>query len=67
MPVIHINCKADKTDAEKRAVYKGITDVCVKQLGCAPEVVEIFWHDITDNNFARAGEMLADTLKKKGK
>jgi 4-oxalocrotonate tautomerase len=65
MPVIHINCKAGKSDDEKRLLYKKISDACVDVLGCSPEVVEIFWHEITDNNFSRAGKMLLDIEKDK--
>lgn len=65
MPVIHINCKADKSDDQKRELYKRITDDCVDILKCQPDAVEIFWHEIPDNNFAKAGRMLLDIEKGK--
>lgn len=66
MPVIHINCKAGKTDDQKRKAYAAITEACVTHLDCPREVVEIFWHEITDNNFARGGEMLLDIEQREG-
>lgn len=62
MPVIHINHRAELTKDQKRALSKGITDVFVTTIGKDPELVEIFWHDIEDHNFAKGGKLLEDRL-----
>ncbi|MEJ0062780.1 MAG: tautomerase family protein [Alphaproteobacteria bacterium] len=63
MPVIHINHRAGLSKAQKRRLSEEITDVFVKELNKDPELVEIFWHDIADHDFAKGGKLLEDILK----
>ncbi|MDP9196925.1 MAG: 4-oxalocrotonate tautomerase family protein [Pseudomonadota bacterium] len=63
MPVIHINHRAELDTSQKRELSARITRVFVEVLGKDPELVEIFWHDIADNNFAKGGRLLEDILK----
>lgn len=67
MPVIHINHRAELTKGQKRKLSKGITDVFVKMIKKEPHLVEIFWHDIEDHNFAKGGMLLEDIIKKRKK
>jgi 4-oxalocrotonate tautomerase family enzyme len=63
MPVLHINHRAGLTKDQKRDLSAKITKVFVETLGKDPEVVEIFWHDIADHDFAKGGRLLEDILK----
>ena len=67
MPVIHINHRDELSKAQKRVLSRKITETFVKVLGKDPNLVEIFWHDIADHNFAKGGMLLEDILKKKKK
>ncbi|MEM6810961.1 MAG: tautomerase family protein [Pseudomonadota bacterium] len=60
MPVIHINIRDGLTVEQKRGVARDITDVINKNLGIEKERTEIFFHDIPDQNFAKAGILLVD-------
>ena len=63
MPVIHINHRSELTKDQKRTLSAEITQVFVDVLQKDPELVEIFWHDIEDHNFAKGGKLLEDRLK----
>ncbi len=60
MPIIHIYAKNNKTIAMKRRTVRGITDVFMAECGVPAEVVQIFWHDVDDHNYGRAGVLLSD-------
>lgn len=63
MPVIHINHRAELNKDQKRELSEKVTQVFVDILDKDPELVEIFWHDIEDYNFAKGGKLLEDRLK----
>lgn len=63
MPVIHIHHRTELNKEQKRTLSRQITDAFVTTLGKDPELVEIFWHDIDDHNFAKGGQLLEDRLK----
>jgi 4-oxalocrotonate tautomerase family enzyme len=63
MPVIHINHRAELSKDQKRTLSKKITDVFVETLNKDPALVEIFWHDIADHDFAKGGKLLEDILR----
>jgi len=63
MPVIHINHRAELSKDQKRQLSAGITKVFVDTIGKDPQLVEIFWHDIADHDFAKGGRLLEDILK----
>jgi 4-oxalocrotonate tautomerase family enzyme len=65
MPVIHINHKNDLSVDNKRRIVRRITDVFVEELNKDPNLVEIFFHDIPDYNFAKGGKLLQDILNEK--
>lgn len=63
MPVIHINIRNVLSVDDKRDVAKKITSVMEESLGIDPQRTEIFFHDITDENFAKGGILLIDQEK----
>lgn len=63
MPVIHINIRDGLSVDQKRDVAKKVTDVIEDSLGIDPQRTEIFFHDIPDENFAKAGVLLVDQEK----
>lgn len=63
MPVIHINIRDGLSVDQKRDVAKKITNVIEDSLGIDPQRTEIFFHDIPDENFAKAGVLLVDQEK----
>lgn len=63
MPVIHINHRAELNKEQKSELSAKVTQVFVDVLAKDPELVEIFWHDIEDHNFAKGGKLLEDRLK----
>ncbi len=63
MPVIHINIRNILSVDQKRDVAKKITDVIETSLGIDPQRTEIFFHDIPDENYAKAGILLVDQDK----
>lgn len=63
MPVIHINHRAELNKEQKRELSQKVTQVFVDVLDKNPELVEIFWHDIEDHNFAKGGKLLEDRFK----
>lgn len=66
MPVIHINHRKELDKNQKRELSNKVTQVFVDVLDKDPELVEIFWHDIEDHNFAKGGKLLEDRLKEEG-
>ena len=63
MPVIHINIRNVLSVDDKRVVARKITDVMEETLGIGDRT-EIFFHDIPDENFAKAGVLLIDEENK---
>lgn len=60
MPVIHINHRSGLTKEQKRDLSAKITKVFVDTLNKDPNLIEIFWHDIADYDFAKGGKLLCD-------
>ncbi len=67
MPVIHIHHRDELSKEQKRKLSKELTDVFVNVLNKDADLVEIFWHDVKDHNFARGGLLLEDILKRRKK
>jgi 4-oxalocrotonate tautomerase len=65
MPIIHIYCKNNKTLDMKRNVTRQITDSFVQEIGVSAELVQVFWHEIDDDNYARGGVLLCDRKQDK--
>jgi 4-oxalocrotonate tautomerase len=59
MPVIHVNMMEGRTEEQKSAMAKAITDAVVTTLGAKPEGVRILIHEIGHTGFFVAGETLA--------
>ncbi|MEP7240438.1 MAG: tautomerase family protein [Devosia sp.] len=61
MPVVQISMKAGRSEEQKRAIAKGITDFLVTQ-GSTRERVVILINDIPPTNYSIAGTTLADEM-----
>jgi len=51
--------------AAKRKLARAVTDAIVSSLGVAPESVSIVIHDMEPENYAVAGSLHGDVVKKK--
>jgi len=60
MPVIHINIRDGLSTNQKRNVAEKVTNVMHETLDLEKDRIEIFFHDIPDTNFAKAGKLLVD-------
>ena len=60
MPVIHINIRDGLSIDQKRDVAEKVTNVMHESLDLEKDRIEIFFHDIPDENFAKAGVLLTD-------
>jgi len=65
MPIIHIYCKNNKTLDMKRNVTRQICDSFVQETGVSAELVQVFWHEMDDDNYARGGVLLCDRQQDK--
>ncbi len=63
MPVIHINIRNILSVDDKRIIAKEITEVIERNLNIDPDRTKIFFHDISDENFAEGGKLLLDIDK----
>ena len=55
MPIVQITLLEGRTDAQKRAMYREVTDALERTLGAPRESVRIMIHDIPRGDFAVAG------------
>ncbi|MCX7057490.1 MAG: 2-hydroxymuconate tautomerase [Pseudomonadota bacterium] len=60
MPLIHVEMFAGRTREQKRELAQALTETCVRVTGCAPEVVTILFQDVDKQDWAVAGEVMAD-------
>lgn len=63
MPAIHINIKDGLSVDQKREVALKVTNVFEDSLNIESDRIEIFFHDIPDENFAKGGVLLLDQEK----
>ena len=63
MPIVHIYCKNNKTLDQKRTVTHKITESFVSDMNIPADAVQIFWHEIDDDRYARGGVLLVDRDK----
>lgn len=61
MPTVHIHMYEGRTKEQKRNLVKSVTDAIVKSLDVKPEAVTIFLHEISKENVAKAGKIVAET------
>jgi 4-oxalocrotonate tautomerase family enzyme len=65
MPIIHIYAKNNKSIAQKRAMAREVTAAVVKNSEATAEQVQIFWHAIDPENYARGGVLSSERKKSK--
>ncbi len=67
MPIIHIYAKNNKLLGTKRRLVKDITESFARHTGVEPDKVQILWHPLDGENYARGGVLLCDRKKSKKK
>mgnify|MGYP001203944533 FL=1 len=56
MPVIQVRLMEGRSDSEKQAKMRWVTDAVVETLGVRPSSVRIMIHELASGHFAVAGE-----------
>lgn len=60
MPTIRIELFEGRTDEQKRACAKAVTEAVTKTLGGSADAVDILFFDMTKNNWATGGVLWSD-------
>jgi len=56
MPIVTVQ-QSPRDVEQKRALVSGITQAFVDAYGVTPEQVQVFIHEVTDDNWGRAGSL----------
>ena len=67
MPVVNISMFEGRSDEAKQKIAKDVTESIAKNAGVDPQYIYIIFEDVAPKNWAFAGEVYAETLKKQGK
>lgn len=65
MPTIRVDLFEGRTDEQKRALVKALTQACVDTIGSTPANVDVILYDIKPTDWATGGEMWSELKKKK--
>lgn len=57
MPIVQVNLLEGRTDAQRRAMVKAITDALVATIDTKPEKVRIIVNDMAHDHYAIGGKM----------
>ena len=60
MPTIRVEFFEGRTEEQKRAYAKALTEATVKTLGSSPESVDILFYDIKKSDWATGGVLWID-------
>lgn len=60
MPLLHLEMHPGRTLEQKRAFVREVTRVVVETLGCPPESVDVVISEVSRDNWAKAGQLIAD-------
>ena len=60
MPILHVEMFAGRTREQKRELARALTETCVRVTGCAPAAVTILFRDVDKQDWAVAGDVMAD-------
>lgn len=60
MPIVQINLLKGRTEDQKRAMVREVTDAIVKTTNSRIEAVKIIINEIEQNHFADAGILRSD-------
>jgi 4-oxalocrotonate tautomerase len=59
MPIVTVQ-QSPRDIERKRALVAGITQAFIDAYGVRPEVVQVYIHEVDDENWAKAGKLAAD-------
>ena len=60
MPILRLEMHPGRTPEQKRAFAREVTRVAVETLTCPPESVDVVITEVSRENWAKAGTLLAD-------
>ncbi len=60
MPTIHVELFEGRTEEQKRAYAKALTEATVQTLGGSPEAVDVIFVDIKRSDWATGGVLWSD-------
>ncbi len=60
MPIIRVDMLANRSDEQKRALARELTEACVRALGAAPDSVKVLLFDVPRAHWASGGVLFAD-------
>ncbi len=63
MPMVQITMLAGRTADQKRKLAKRITDALVEEAGAKREGIVVAFHEVSKENYASGGELMADKNK----
>lgn len=64
MPTIRVEMFEGRTNEQKRALAKELTDACVRAIGATPGSVDILFYDIPKQDWATGGTLWSDVPAK---
>ncbi len=62
MPAVQITMAEGRTQEQKRAVAKRVTDVLVEELGVSPDAITVFIYELGRDHIAKSGVFLSETV-----
>ena len=63
MPLVQITMLTGRTTEQKRKLAQRITDVVVEEAGARREAVVVAFHEVSKENYASGGLLIADKGK----
>lgn len=63
MPMIQITMLEGRTADQKRKIAKRITDALVEEAGARREGIIVAFHEVSKENYASGGELMANKGK----
>ena len=60
MPVLHLEMHPGRTLEQKRAFVREVTRVAVETLACPPESVDVVINEVSREDWAKGGKLVAD-------
>lgn len=60
MPIIRVEMLAGRSDDQKRALARELTEACVRALGAAPDSIKVLLFDVPKQHWASAGQLYSD-------
>jgi len=64
MPTIRVEMFEGRSNEQKRALAKELTDACVRAIGATPGSVDILFFDIPKQDWATGGTLWSDVPPK---